>query len=60
MKKFMVVIKNEDRQSACFFNKYADANNCRMNCECGIGGYAEIYEYAKDEESGISSYVLID
>ena len=57
MKKFMVVIKNEDEQGAYFFDSYADASNCRMNCECGIGGYAEIYEYTKDE---IPGYVLID
>ena len=59
MKNYMVIIlTDEGEQIVNFFDKYQDAENCRMNSECGMGWYAEVY--AREEiESGIRAYSLI-
>lgn len=59
MKKYMVIIlTDEGEQIANFFDKYQDAENCRMNSECGMGWYAEVYARETDE-SGIKAYCLL-
>lgn len=59
MKKYMVIIVDDEGEQFCnFFDKYQDAENCRMNSECGMGWYAEVYERETDER-GIAAYLLV-
>lgn len=61
MKDYMVVWVTEDGQGASFFDRYSDAYSCRMDIDCGLGGYAEIYERQPDPEMPrLSSYVMIE
>lgn len=43
MKDYMVVTPYEGETSAHFYDDYASAHNYKMDVECGLGGYAEIY-----------------
>lgn len=43
MKKFMVVYKADGKTCASFFDDLEHAEEFRMNVECGVAGYAEIY-----------------
>ena len=52
MKKYMVVMMFEGEQHVSFFDDAMAADNCRMDCECGMGGYAEVYERVTDDECG--------
>lgn len=60
MKKYMVVMSStEDEGPAAFFtDDYTAAANTKMDCECGLGGVAEVYERVTNEE-GIESYELL-
>ena len=62
MKKFMVVIfaSDEDGEEtfAKFFDTYGDASNARMDAECGMGWYAEIY-VRQETECG-REYVFLE
>lgn len=50
MKQYMVIILDEEgEQIVNFFDKYQDAENCRMNSECCMGWYSEVYERVDDE-----------
>lgn len=45
MGKWMVVYKNEQgKWAAAFYDDYADACKARMDMECGLGWYSELYE----------------
>lgn len=44
MKRFMVVTLCEGETQARFFDTYKEASRYRMDAECGMGAYAEIYE----------------
>lgn len=59
MKNYMVIVLDETgEQSAHFFDEFSDAENFRMNAECGIGWYAEIYARVTIDE-GFTAYSLI-
>ena len=50
MAKYMVVVKTDDGETfANFFEEYIKAENYRMDCECGMGWYAEVYERVETE-----------
>lgn len=51
MKEYMVIFLIEGIQSVSFYDRYQDAENARMNCECGMGGYAEVYKYSRLDEN---------
>ena len=59
MKKYMIVYKVEDSQGASFADDYPEAKNKKMDIECGLGGYAEIYGREELEDYG-PEYVLIE
>ena len=59
MKKFMVVWREREIQGAVFFDTYREASAYRMNVECGINGYAEIYTRERDED-GVMSYQFLE
>lgn len=44
MKKYMVVYSVEGHAGAAFFDDMTAAEQFRMDTECGMGGYAEVYE----------------
>ena len=44
MKKYMVVYSVEGNASSAFFDDMTAAEQFRMDTECGMGGYAEVYE----------------
>lgn len=48
MKKYMVITMVDGEQHAKFFDTPSEAEEYRMNCECGVGGYAEVYMRLKD------------
>lgn len=51
MKKYMVIISdNEGTQSAIFTDNPNEAWDTRMDAECGLGYYAEVYEYQTDDD----------
>ena len=55
MKKYMVVCTAEGDHAAMFFDAYEDARQAKQDVECGLGGYAEIYE--RESEGG---YVFLE
>lgn len=58
LKKYMVVYHSDDAKTcAAFFDTWKGAEDFRMNCECGMGWYAEVYERKMVEQS--EEYVLI-
>jgi hypothetical protein len=60
MKKYMIVYSFEDCQGASFAEDYTEARNKKMDVECGLGGYAEIYGREEHEDGGFSEYVLLE
>lgn len=57
MKKYMVVYQQDLITCAVFFDEFEKAQQFKMDCECGMGWYAEVYERKKDEEN--EEYVLL-
>lgn len=57
MKKYMVAYMVEGKTCASFYDTIGEADNARMDIECGLGGCAEVYE-RKDTECG-KGYVLL-
>lgn len=50
MKKFMLVFLADGEETCTkFFDTYEEVQNARMDCECGLGWYAEIYERQETE-----------
>lgn len=49
MPKYMIVMQLDGETFTSFAEKASDADNIRMNCECGMSGYAEVYERTKTE-----------
>ena len=45
MKKYMVITIYNGEQAAKFFDYALDAENYRMNAECGCGALAQVYEW---------------
>lgn len=58
MKRFMVVFVVDGSQEAVFFDSYSEASRARMDIECGLGGYAELYE--RVEVEGSMEYVFLE
>ena len=58
MKKFMVVYTADGLNGATFADDYSEARQKMMDIECGLGGYAEIYE-RQEKEYG-SEYVFLE
>ena len=59
MKKFMVVTLCEGETHAAFFDTYREASRYRTDAECGMGGYAEIYERSEEYQS-INQYRFLE
>lgn len=72
MKRFMVVYSIPGDVSfegdpipgktcAAFFDHVAEAEQFRMDCECGMGGYAEVYERQEPsvDNDYMGGYVLL-
>lgn len=49
MKKYMLVFVTEDGEEAIFGDDYLKMINSKMDVECGLGGYAELYERMETE-----------
>ena len=45
MKRYMVVTKVDGESSARFFDDSEQAEQYRMDCECGCGGFAQVYKW---------------
>ena len=61
MKKFMVVYTVEGNHGASFRDTYDEARNTKMDVECGLGGYAEIYERkSRKDIDQVSEYVFLE
>lgn len=65
MKKYMIVYEIKDDhegldpvQGASFADDYTEARNKKMDVECGLGGYAELY--VREEREGGPEYVLLE
>ena len=60
MEKYMVVTRIEGKSGARFFDDREKAEQYRMDCECGVGGYAEVYvrEEPTEENDFMDGYVL--
>lgn len=63
MKKYMVVYKITAEESdpingATFADDYTEAQAKKMDIECGLGGYAELY--VREERDGGPEYVLLE
>jgi len=52
MKKYMLIMKGEDGEAAYFTDDYQKAMQTKMDAECGMGEYTELYERVTDEEAG--------
>lgn len=60
MKRFMVVWRERENQGARFFDTYKEARAFRDNVECGINGYAEIYERKRPDYESIMQYTFLE
>ena len=60
MKKYMIVYTIEENNGASFAEDYTEAKNKKMDIECGLGGYAEIYGREEHEDGDFSEYVLLE
>lgn len=59
MKRCMVVIVDEKGEQNAVFTDIKDmAWQTQMDAECGLGYYAEVYEYQMDDD-GIESYQFL-
>ena len=59
MKKYMVIILDDENQQDCFFtDDYTKAENTRMDACVSLGYYAEIYERITDDD-GIEQYSFL-
>ena len=60
MKKYMIVYRIDEGMGAAFSDSYQEAKSKKMDIECGLGGYAEIYAREEHEDAGYSEYILIE
>jgi hypothetical protein len=49
MPEFMVVVKSDTETFANFFSDLDKAEDFRMNSECSMGWYAEVYQRIEGE-----------
>ena len=59
MKKYMVVMNVNGKQGAVFFDKITDAEQFRMDIECGVGGRAQVYEWQDETVNECGAYEFI-
>ena len=45
MRQYMVVTRVDGKTSAAFFDDCEKAEQYRMDCECGMGGFAQVYKW---------------
>lgn len=45
MKRYMVVTRIDGEVGAAFFDDSGKAEQYRMDCECGCGGFAQVYKW---------------
>ena len=45
MKKYMIVYKADGEQSVIFSDDSFKVEQIRMDIECGLGGYAQVYKW---------------
>ena len=50
MKLYMLIYVTEDGQSAMFGDDYYVMLKSKMDIECGLGGYAELYKRVETED----------
>ncbi len=50
MKKYMVVCEGNEAVWSKFFDKKSDADQYKMDCECGAGGRAQVYEHSEKKD----------
>ena len=66
MKKYMIIYEIDDSdeykpvQGTSFADTYAEARNKKMDVECGLGAYAELYAREEREAGQPPEYVLIE
>ena len=58
MKKYMVVYLIDGNPGATFFDFMYDAEKARQDIDCGLGGFAEVYERVTDQD-GCRQYELV-
>lgn len=56
----MVVYALSTGDGVTFADDYAEAKNKKMDIECGLGGYAELYGREEREDGCGPEYVLIE
>ena len=45
MKKYMVITRIDGNVGSRFFDDSEEAEQYRMDCECGCGGFAQVYKW---------------
>ena len=45
MKMYMVITRIDGKEHAVFFDHMSDADNYCMDCQCGLGGFAQVYKW---------------
>ena len=60
MKNYMIVILLDGEQSAYFTDDYTSAHNARMDAECGLGAYVEMYQRIWDNDICEYRYSPVD
>ena len=45
MPKYMVLMSTEDETFTYFTDDWQKAEQTRMDCECGLGGFAQVYKW---------------
>ena len=44
MKKYMVIVQTDEGEVRWYYDDLAKADNARMDSECGMGWYAEVWQ----------------
>ena len=60
MANYMIVYTIDEGQGATFADDYTEAKNKKMDIECGLGGYAEIYGREDVDPMRPAEYILIE
>lgn len=58
LRKYMIVSATDEGSGASFADTYDAAREIRLGIECGLGGYAEIYE--RKEDDGLGWYEFLE
>ena len=60
MKLYMLIIKLEDETFTTFSDDYATIAQSKMDAECGMGAYCELYKRQHDDDFEQDSYQLAE